>query len=442
MQRHIMPELNPGFSPEQLRAHLPIHRPQPAGTANSVWWIGFSGGLDSTVLLHALAQLNLPVTLRALHINHQISPNADAWQRRCEQFCVQLNLPFLAEKVQVKNSGKGIEDAAREARYNVFERYVGANDYLFTAHHSNDQAETLLLRLMRGTGPRGLAAIAGARKLPAGGTLIRPLLHFSRTQLEAYAHAQQLNWVDDESNRDDHYDRNFVRNQVMPLLQTRWPVFMRKWQQTAELCAQQENLLEEFAQQDLARASARVERVGQSIDLLWLKSLSMARRQNLLRFWLRKANCESPENAHWQQLETQLFTAREDANIDIAWGQYSLRPYQDRLFLLPVKFPGLELRFVATVAAEANVLTCLRADLPGLKIRYRTGGERCKPVGRNHSQTLKKLLQEYPLEPWLRDQVPLVYSEDNLVAVGDLWICAGYVAAVGEAAMQLLWHRV
>lgn len=431
----------PDFNPEQLRSQLSIYLPQSDESADSVWWIGFSGGLDSTVLLHALVQLNLPVTLRALHINHQISPNADAWQRQCAQFCTQLNLPFHAEKVRVKNTGKGIEDAAREARYKVFEQHVGAGDYLFTAHHSNDQAETLLLRLMRGTGPRGLAAIAGERKLAGGGKLIRPLLHFSRTELEVYAHKQQLSWVDDESNQDDHYDRNFLRNQVVPLLQMRWPVFMRKWQQTAELCAQQEILLEEFAQQDLERANIRVERAGQSIDLLWLKSLSSARRQNLVRFWLRTANCESPETAHWQQLETQLFSAREDANVDITWAQNSLRPYQDRLFLLPVELPVLELRLVEVIADGNSGIKYLRANLPGLQIRYRTGGERCKPMGRNHSQTLKKLLQEYQLEPWLRDWVPLVYSEENLVAVGDLWVCDGYVAAAGDSALQLIWQN-
>ncbi|HTF96014.1 MAG TPA: tRNA lysidine(34) synthetase TilS [Cellvibrio sp.] len=430
-----MPELNAGFSPEQLRVYLP--KPD---RADSVWWIGFSGGLDSTALLHALAQLDLPITLHALHVNHQISPNANAWQHQCEQFCKQLGVAFLAEKVQVKNAGKGIEDAARAARYSIFERYVNPGDFLLTAHHSNDQAETLLLRLMRGTGPRGLAAIAGERKLATGGKLIRPLLHFSRSALETYAREQQLNWVDDESNQDDHYDRNFLRNQIMPLLQTRWPVFMRKWQQTAELCAQQETLLEEFAQQDLEGANSRTERVGQSIDLLWLKSLSVARRQNLLRYWLRRANCELPEATHWQQLEAQLFSAREDAAVEITWGQYSLRPYQDRLFLLPAEFPALKLQFIETVANNNAAPHYLRADLPDLEIRYRTGGERCKPFGRNHSQTLKKLFQEYQLEPWLRHRVPLVYSEENLVAVGDLWICDGYVAGQGEAGLLLTWR--
>ena len=432
MQCQIMPD----FTPEQLRQYLPSFTSSP----KQVWWIGFSGGLDSTVLLHALAQLQLPVSLHALHINHQISPNADDWQHQCEQFCKHLGLPFIAEKVQVKNGGKGIEDAAREARYHVFSQYVQQGEYLLTAHHSNDQAETLLLRLMRGTGPRGLAAIASERCLDTGGKLIRPLLHFSRADLEVYARAQQLTWVEDESNQDDRYDRNFLRNQIMPLLHTRWPAFMRKWQQTADLCAQQESLLDEFAQQDLVQANPRTERVGQSIDLAWLKTLSVARRQHLLRYWLRSLGCEAPESANWQQLENQLFLSREDASVKITWSQHALCPYQDRLFLLPAALPVLIFQLLPPSAVKEASGLYLRADLPDIHIRYRTGGERCKPQGRAHSQTLKKLLQEYALEPWLRDQIPLVYSGDNLVAVGDLWICEGYVADAEKPGVQLRWR--
>ncbi len=432
MQSQIMPE----FTPQLLRRYLPPINQSMTG----IWWVGFSGGLDSTVLLHALVQLNLPVSVRALHINHQISPRANSWQLQCEQFCQHLGVPFFAEKVQVANSGKGVEDAARAARYQVFDQYVDASDWLFMAHHGNDQAETLLLRLMRGAGPRGLAAIASERKLLSGGKLIRPLLHFSRAELEAYAREQQLHWVDDESNRDDHYDRNFLRNQVIPLLQNRWPALIRKWQQTADLCAQQENLLGEFAQQDLEQANPYAERVGQSIDLHWLKSLSIARRQNLLRYWLRQSGCDLPEVVHLQQLEVQLFNAREDASVEIAWGDYSLRPHRTRLFLLPAVLPPMILDLVQLVATENNSVSYLLADLPNLHIRYRRGGERCKPAGRTHSQTLKKLLQEYQLEPWLRDSVPLLYSGDQLVAVGDLWICDGYVAPAGKSALKLVWR--
>lgn len=418
------------FSSEQLRLYL------PAINANSaVWWIGFSGGLDSTVLLHALADLNLPVSLRALHINHQISPNADAWQAQCADFCARYAIPFYAEQVRVENSGKGIEDAARAARYQVFENNLAAGDLLFTAHHANDQAETLLLRLMRGTGPRGLAAMAAQRRLGVA-HLVRPLLAFSRAELEAYAQAHQLTWVEDESNNDDEYDRNFLRNQVMPLLHSRWPEFKRKWQQTAELCAQQEIMLEELAQADLQSASPMAARIGQSIDLAALLNLSKARQQNLLRYWLRSLSYSTPEQLHWQQIEQQFFAGREDAQACVSWGNVALQRFRQRLYVLPQRLPELELQLVSSVNAE---VTRLRADLPNLHIGYRAGGERSKPAGRAHSQTLKKLLQEYGLEPWLRDRVPLVFSGDDLVAVGDLWVCAGFVAQDNEVGYELIW---
>lgn len=419
------------FSSEQLRIWLP-----PIPSSGAIWWVGFSGGLDSTVLLHALAQLHLPVHLRALHINHQISPNADVWQAQCANFCARYSISFHTEKVRVENTGKGIEDAARVARYSVFEKNLATHDLLFTAHHANDQAETLLLRLMRGTGPRGLGAMAAIRALGSG-FLVRPLLHFTREQLEAYAHAHQLTWVDDESNRDDDYDRNFLRNQVMPLLHNRWPEFKRKWQQTADLCAQQESLMEGVAYEDLLRATPLIERIGHSIELDIFLALSVVRQQNLLRYWLRLLNHTTPEQLHWPQIELQLLQGRDDAQAQVNWGDVSLRVYQKRLYALPVQLPEMTLQFELI---EHDAKPRLKANLPAVQIRYREGGERCKPAGRAHSQTLKKLLQEYALEPWLRDKVPLVFSGENLVAVGNLWVCADFIAAEDEVGCRLIWQ--
>lgn len=262
------------FSPAELRQYLPK-------TDTGIWWIALSGGLDSCVLLHSLAALQLPVVLRALHINHQISPNATSWQEHCADICARLNIPFTAVKVDVKNTGRGIEDAAREARYAVFEQHLSSGDYLFTAHHSDDQSETMLLRLMRGAGPRGLAAMAQARRLGQG-ILYRPLLNFSRAELEEYAQEQALTWVNDESNTNDHYDRNYLRNQVMPLLRERWPAFANKWQQTAELCAANEALIDELARQDLILGGVKDELVGTSVSLTYLESLSLIRRHNMI----------------------------------------------------------------------------------------------------------------------------------------------------------------
>lgn len=431
------------FSSANLQHFLPQ-------ASKGVWWIALSGGLDSCVLLHSLVALQLPVKIQALHINHQISPNANAWQQHCAVFCAQLNTPFTAVKVEVKNTGRGIEDAAREARYAVFEQHLAIGDYLLTAHHADDQSETMLLRLMRGTGPRGLAAMAQQRPLAAG-TLYRPLLNFSRAELEAYAKAQNLSWVNDESNTNDHYDRNYLRNQVMPLLRERWPAFASKWQQTADLCAANEALIEELAAQDLLLADFKAALVGTSISLPYITSLSVSRRHNLIRSWLRGQSLSAPEQQHLQQIEQQLIGARQDAETQITWGDVSLRVYRQRVYALPLAdlpFPSdASIEFASTINLPANfrlefekfeihLTPLLKADLPDLQVRFRQGGERCKPVGRAHSQTLKRLLQEYGIAPWLRESLPLIYSGNNLVAVANLWICEGYQAEAGGYCLK------
>jgi tRNA(Ile)-lysidine synthase len=418
-------------------AKLPAYLPQ---THNGVWWIALSGGVDSCVLLHSLAALNLPVALHALHINHQISPNANQWQAHCADLCAQLNIACTAVKVDVKNTGKGIEDAAREARYAVFEQHIKEGDYLLTAHHSDDQAETLLLRLMRGTGPRGLAAMAQQRSLGQG-TLCRPLLNFSRAELEEYARTEGLSCVNDESNADDHYDRNYLRKQVMPLLRERWPAFAGKWQQTAELCAANESLVEELAAQDLMLADFKPALVGTSISLAYAESLSVVRRHNLIRTWLRGQGLSAPEQQHLQQIEQQIVAGRQDAETQVNWGDVSLRVYRQRIYALPLadlpSVPDSTLAFAPIVIlpndfqllfelVESANRPLLNSSLPNLHVRFRQGGERCRPVGRAHSQTLKRLLQDYGVEPWLRESLPLVYSNDDLVAVADLWVCEGF----------------
>lgn len=444
------------FSPTALQAYLPS---LPEVSTETSWWIALSGGLDSCVLLHALVALQLPVQLRALHINHQISPNADTWQQHCADLCAQLQVPFIAVKVDVKNTGRGLEDAARAARYTVFEQHINVGDVLLTAHHADDQSETLLLRLMRGTGPRGLAAMARSRSLGQG-TLNRPLLNFTRTELETYAQAQQLCWVNDESNSNDHYDRNYLRNQVMPLLRERWPAFASKWHQTAELCATNEVLIEELATQDLQLADFQPALVGTSISLAYMESLSEARRHNLLRLWLRGQGLATPEQQHLQQVEQQLIGGRQDAEAQVTWGDVSLRVYRQRIFALPLAaLPSTSTQplpvaidigcsTVLTLSqefqfgfewAELSPIPLLKQDLPNLHVRFRAGGERCRPTGRAHSQTLKRLLQDYGVEPWLRDSLPLVYSDDTLVAVANLWICEGY--AVNSNGYRLKYER-
>lgn len=442
------------FSPAALAAVL------PKDEAVKRLWVGLSGGLDSMVLLHALVALRQTLPVMALHVNHQISPHAKAWEVHCAAFCKAFQIPFFTEAVVVKPQGRGLEDAARVARYQVYEGHLQQGDLLLTAHHADDQTETLLLRLLRGAGPRGLAAMSRSRPL-AKGHIFRPLLDFTRADLEAYAQAHQLHWVEDESNRDVHYDRNFLRHEIIPPLQERWPQLQQYVQRTADLCADNEVLLTEVAAEDLARLDVRAERVGQSLDLTALQQWSPARRHNLLRYWLRTEQFEVPERVHLSQFERQLVAGREDSEARIHWGNLVLRRYRGRLYVEPhgavgtsaltyqpfmlgadssvVKLSsGGALQF--EYVQQASGSDCLRADLQDLSVRARTGGERCQPEGRAHSQTLKKLLQEYALEPWWRDQLPLVYAGEQLVAVGDLWVCKGFAASPGQPGYRLRWQ--
>lgn len=452
------------FSPATLHTFLP-----PANSYQRIF-LGLSGGLDSMVLLHALAALELTVPVIALHVNHQISPYSNQWQAQCEASCRALNVPFLAERVAVKVSGRGLEDAARAARYAVFEQHLQAGDVLLTAHHADDQAETLLLRLLRGAGPRGLAAMASARPLGLG-TLCRPLLTVARAALQTYAEAQQLVWVDDESNADIHYDRNFLRHQIMPLLAQRWPQVNQRFQQSAKLCGDADQLLGELAAEDLSRSERCAERLGESLCLVFLVSLSLARRHNLLRHWLQLQGCTVPEQSHLLQVEQQLIAGRQDAEAAVTWGGMTLHRYRNRLYAVPVVEGGVEggagsdnqttdflggsvtlggqdKRCVLIGGGSLSFEYCesvpdnryLRADLTSLQLTRRQGGERCQPAGRTHSQTLKRLLQEYALEPWWRPQLPLIFCNDHLVAVGDLWICQEFNAAPGQAGYRLHWQ--
>ena len=426
--------------------------------ADGGWLIAYSGGLDSTVLLHAAHRVALDrgISLRALHINHQLSPDAQAWQVHCAEQCAALEREHTCERVEVLNQGEGIEAAAREARYRVFTKHLAAGEQLLLAHHQDDQAETLLLRLMRGAGPAGLGAMQAQRPLGAG-TLKRPLLALNRVDLEAYALAQGLSWIEDESNASMDFDRNFLRHQVMPQLAQRWPGFTQRWQQSASLCQQSAELDGRQAAEDLLACQALQEVWGWSICLDHLRPLGVYRRGNLLRHWLSELGLAAPEHKHLQQFESQLLDAREDAKSHVVWGRGAERVklchYRQRLFVLPY---GMDVPVPTQVLWDTSeplqwgawLLSAVPVSLgevgislpQSVVVRSRVGGERCKPQGRGHSQSLKKLLQEYSIEPWLREQLPLLFIDGRLAAVADRWVCDGFVEAQTQG-YRLIWQR-
>jgi tRNA(Ile)-lysidine synthase len=436
---------------QQLALAIPIKR----------WVIAYSGGQDSTVLLHAVVSANQlvdnPLPIVALHVNHQLSKNAEAWECHCQQYAGELGVSWVTQMVDVKVAGKGTEAAARDARYRIFESYLKEGDGLLFGHHQNDQAETVLLRVFRGAGVRGLGAMPEWRPI-AGAMLFRPLLTITQSAIQAYAQQARLTWVDDESNSQDDYDRNFLRNRIIPLLCQRWPMLVRQLSALAERMKQTDGLLNELAAEDLQRVDLQSARTGQSVDLGALSLLSLARKHNVIRHWCTSLHYALPDSCHLSQIEQQFFSGHVPlSSACVSWTDVEVRQFAGRLYLMRTLSVGggLEgpLRWAcdgALFLGEGRSLQLVQEDKIGLRIpkppadrpyyiRWRQGGERCTPVQRQHSQTVKKLLQEFGLETWLRNRVPLIYAGDDLVAVGDLWLNKGYEVDDLDTSVLISW---
>lgn len=413
--------------------------------------VALSGGLDSSVLLHAAAQAYLSQPLLAIHVNHGISPHAAEWQLHCENLCSSLGVPFVCEAVTVTREGEGLEQAAREARYRAIEKHLRLGDLVLMAHHQMDQVETFFLRLARGAGNSGLAAMAQLRKWgPA--LLGRPFLILGRESLRAYAEHCGLSWIEDESNTDDAFDRNYLRLEILPRMQQRWPAFAAQVVRTAALCRESEQLLVEYARQDLQRCEPRRERVGVSIWVAPLLEWTAPRRHGVIRHWLQALGYRCPAQKQLLQLQSLLCAAR-DQNPLLDWGDCEVRRFGDRVYCLPAGWHCALFQPVTTLLnadtqcdlgdgfllgakvgqpglAPGKYDLLPRSSLPDLK--------RGHPATRHHSQTIKRLLQEFCVEPWLRDRLPLVMRGDQLVAVADLWVERDFVQRDSQS-LQLSW---
>ena len=418
--------------------------------------VGFSGGLDSTLLLKLLCERIDPALISAVHINHGLSPNAGRWQAAAGDFCAQLGVDFYARTVQVKSTGLGVEAAAREQRYRVFEGLLKPGGLLFLAHHGDDQAETLLYRLLRGSGPKGLSAMSSCRSIGLG-MLIRPLLACNKSQLRDWAIQLGLHWVEDESNQDSSFDRNYLRNKVLPDIAQRWPDYSQSLRRTSLLCSESEQLAQDMAKEDMSRLDLRQERAGWSINISDFSQLSPLRRRNILRHWsglIRHYDLPMPGSKVIDQIVDTVLAARDDATPQVVWQCMQWTRFQGRLYLLilhaktlakqqPVLWDmqsPLKLADNSLLRCQETIGLGLRTDIGSVEVRCRQGGERCRPQDRAHSNSLKKLFQEYAVPPWWRDRVPLLYVDTTLVAVGDLWICEGWGAGDGELGCEIKWQ--
>jgi tRNA(Ile)-lysidine synthase len=401
--------------------------------------VAYSGGVDSTVLLHQLAELkkqtSLP-TICAIHVHHGLSQHADSWQAHCQKTCEQLGVEFKATAVSIPtDSKKSIEELAREARYHVFNEFLQKSDVLLMAHHQNDQAETLLLRLLRGAGPKGLAAMPVQRELGCA-VLIRPLLNVTRDEIEQYATAHNLTWINDDSNDDTQFDRNFLRHEVLPIIKKKWPQYAQTWARSAQLCKEVDDLCSEWGWLDWQNVQGS--KLG-TLSVKALHQLSEVRQRNVIRYWLTQQNLPLPSQIQLQTLLSDVASAKEDAEPLLSWPGVEIRRYQDNVYAMqPLSLSAplsLEWCLKTPLPLSVGVLNATQQKGEGVAlskitqavtVRFRQGGERCKPVGRVGSHPLKKLFQEYNVEPWLRDVWPLIYVGEDLVAVPNLRVCDGF----------------
>ena len=412
--------------------------------------IALSGGLDSTVLAHALAQTSDAhgKALLAVHVDHRLQQESETWSEHCRRLADSLGIEIAVETVDVDlTKGRGPEAAARDARYAALAKYIGPGDWLLSAHHLNDQAETLLLNLMRGSGPAGIAGIGVLNRF-ASGWLARPLIDVPREDLEAYAADTRLAWVNDPSNDDRRFDRNFLRHDVLPLLERRWEDVSKRLARSAGLSGEAASLLDDLAGLDLASIGDRHDR----IDIKSLSALSMSRQRNVLRYAVRRAGLPVPGARLLAAILDQLVPAREDARPVVTWPGAELRRYRDKLYLLASDASGRPAAGAVLGRDPLHLGTgmghlLLSPDAPlglsqaiidrGLTLQYRKGGEKIKVTGQSHTRKIKKLLQEEGVVPWMRDRLPLLYAGGDLVAVADLWIAA---AAASEPGTAILWR--
>jgi tRNA(Ile)-lysidine synthase len=417
----------------------------PLVPARSTILVGLSGGVDSVVLLHLLHSLAARYTwqLSALHVHHGISRNADAWAEFCASLCESLRIPFHLERVDIAPLREhGIEAAARKLRIAAFSRHNC--DYVALAHHADDQAETLLLQMLRGAGVRGAGAMPMLARRAASPALLRPLLHCARSGILEYAAAQGLQWVEDESNANDSYPRNYLRHRVMPLLTRHFPAYRDTLGRSARNFAEAGQLLDELALLDSGQ-----ELDGNAMPVSTLRRLSPPRARNLLRYFLHAQGAPMPQSAHLDEMLRQLCDARQDAAMEIRVGNFQLRRYLDSVYLLPaaaefdhalsLSWQGeakldwaplaKRLHFSRTTGTGISFRKLQRAPVT---LRLRNGAEVLRPHPAAAKRTLKNLLQQHRIPPWERERLPLLFCGDDLACVVGVAIDADYLADENE----------
>jgi tRNA(Ile)-lysidine synthase len=442
------------FGAADLCAVLEEHLPRDA----TGLVVAVSGGADSACLAAALVQARQLKTgaplsrlpLRAVHIDHGLQAASAAFREVSRALCTRLHIPLTVLAVDVDSAaGVSLEAAARDARYLAFALDLKVGECLLTAHHALDQAETLLLQLLRGSGLPGLSAMPLCRPLGSG-LHLRPLLDVAQRDLRAFAAAHGLPAAADPMNHDLRFDRAYLRSQLWPLIEQRWPGAAAALARSARHLAEAQELLDQSGAFHVQRL-----RDGDALSLSGLRALSASEQVNTVRHWLSSAAVTPPPAARLAEAMRQAFAAEADHLPAIIWGRHALRRYRERLFLTPATLPtlGAERAWCALAGSQLELgqgLGRLRwvpqlggldaSRLPGsLWVRQRRGGEELKIGPRAKTQSVQHLCQSSGILPWMRDALPLVYAGDALIAIGDLWQDARWCVAAGEPGFGCLW---
>lgn len=440
-------------------SHSELNAVLPALTSAPHWYVAYSGGVDSTALLQLInkwckSNSEAP-PLTALHVNHGLQAQAADWENHCAWICRFLDIPFIAVNAEVITDGKGLESAARSARYAVFEEQLEESEVLFLGHHQDDQVETFFLRLLRGSGIEGLAAMPRQRDLGEG-ALFRPLLDYTRPQLEAYVEAEGLRCIEDPSNEDIDLDRNYLRQEVLPVLGRRWPGYRQTVTRATGHLAAASDLREEAVTVPETCFSA----LGDpGVPQAFLDKEDDAGAALVLRAWLKAGAHQAPDQSALDEFLRQLRASGQDAKPQLNTGSYRLQRYKEAIYLLPQE---AELEGEALTIAPGEALdvpgvgriSLQRSEAEGiwlaadeaLLLQWRDGGERCRLAGHKRSKSLKKTLQEAGVPPWWRSRVPLLYLGEELLGLGILGPCHssrwGDTGQDAEAPWNFVWEPI
>jgi len=415
--------------------------------------LAFSGGVDSVVLLDLLVNvLKESDALRIIHINHNLNEHSNDWAQFSSEVCEKYDLPLICESVEPKRHGKGLEADARELRYQSFRDVIQDDEYLLTGHHQDDQMETLLYRIFRGTGIDGLMAIR--REIKFGkGFLYRPMLNISREKIEEYAQLKNLKWIYDSSNDDSSYDRNFLRKDIIPLIKKRWPSVENKVSRLSVIAEQNQLLLNELAIEDVGQLKNY-----NHLDIETLSEKSYPRIINIFRFMIKKNNMSVPSMQVLNEgIKTLMHSKSKSPSM--TWNDNTIRRYKHRLYFLnsALNSPNdlsneMSWDIKKTINLGKNLGSIQARFLNGegislnrcpsnLAIKYRKGGEEIKPSGHKITKSLKNLFQENNVLPWVRDKIPLIYVDQELISVGDLWFNQDFKASANEDGFLITWDK-